>query len=256
MKKILAFFSAVAFLGSTTLAVSACGVSQGTKIDVVIKDAPEKAKETEDPLVDYVYNNKYNYSSANVNYLIGLAAQLVSDKIYNVKQTGTDWEEFYNYQIWQRESFTSFTYAPTLSGDEKAFSFRDSKGEEFVYQIRNNDASDDDNKLMAYWFIVSATQGGPPSRNNITIPRPSEFDHDTEIKTQTGWIHLALNIGVYQIDFNTEINFNFTRITDVNNQQVVLLDLTTFTKPFGDIDFSNPPYDKINNLTLSKPSTP
>ncbi|MBE4704146.1 hypothetical protein [Spiroplasma platyhelix] len=250
MKKILAFFSAVAFLGSTTLAVSACGVSKGDNIEVVIKEAPKKAENNQDPLTEYVYNNQYNYSGVNANYLIALAGQTATDKIYNFKQPGTEWEEFYSSEVWQRKSFSSFHYEPT--GSEDAFSFRGQGGQEFIVQLKNNDASDDTNKVMSYWFITSANPGDDPEKDNIVVPNSSEFNDDTKIITRSGWIHLFLVIGDFQIDFNAEINFNFTKITDVNNQPVVMLDITTFTKPLGDASFENPPYDRIANLALTK----
>lgn len=254
MKKLLAFFSAVTFLGSTTLAVSACGVPQGAKIETIIKTAPEKATEEQDPRTEYVYNNQYNYSSANVNYLLGVSANLASDKIRTEEQSGSMWEEFYQSDVWRYGSFSSIHYEVT---GENAFSFRDGSNNEFIYQIKNNDASVDENRLMTYWVIVSATPGGSPSKSNISMPSASEFEKDGKVITRTGWIHLFLWIGAYQIDFNAEINFNFTRITDKNNQQVVLFDLTSFSKPFGDIDFNKPPYDKISNLDISaKPAEP
>lgn len=261
MKKILAFFSAVAFLGSTTLAVSACGVSQGSKIDIVVLDAPKKAENDQDPHTNYVYNNQYNYSQGNVNYAIGVAGQLASDKIYNVRQsTGNPnlWDEFYSSQAWQRGSFHSFHYDPTVVGGPKeAFTFQDGSGNEFVVGLKNNDPSVDDNKSMMYWFITSPDAGGTPSRNNIAVPSVADFGEKTKL-TKSGWIHLYLIIGAYRIDFNVEINFNFTLVDVVGNNKFVMLDTTTFAKPLGELDFNNPPYDKVLNLEISNytPPTP
>lgn len=259
MKKILAFFSAVAFLGTTTLAVSACGVSQGSKIEVIVQDAPEKAENDQDPLTSYVYNNQYNYSQANVNYAIGVAGQLASDKIYNTRQSDGNanlWDEFYKSQAWQRGSFQSFNYDPEVAGDPKeAFTFRDGAGNEFVYSVRNNDPTDED-KVMMYWFITSETAGGEPSKNTISVPNPGDFEDGKTELTKSGWIHLYLIIGAYQIDFNIEINFNFTKVKAANGSEFVMLDTSTFTKPLGDIDFNNPPYDKVLNLEITAYTPP
>lgn len=254
MKKILALFSAVTFVAGSTLAVSACGVSKGTKIEIVIKTAPEKAEDSQDPLNEYVYNDKYTYSSGNVNYLIGLSAQIASDKIYNIKQQGADWEEFYNSNDWQRGNFASFHYEPT--GGENAFSFTGKNGQEFIYSLKNNDGSVDDNKLISYWFITSSAAGGTPTKENIVVPSPDDFEtQNKKIITNQGWIHLALKIGVFQIDFDAQINFDFTKITDVNQQPIVMLDFSTFAKPYGEIDFNNlePAYNKVVNLVVTKP---
>lgn len=260
MKKILAVFSAVAFLGSTTLVVSACGVSQGSKIDIVVKDAPKKAENDQNPLNSYVYNNQYNYSQANVNYAIGVAGQLASDKIYNFRQSNGNanlWDEFYKSQAWQRGSFHSFHYEPAISGDPKeAFTFRDSQNNEFVYSLKNSDPSLDENKLMMYWFITSKDAGGAPSKDNIIVPAPGDFEDGKTSLTKTGWIHLYLIIGAYKIDFNVEINFSFTKVKVVNNDYFVMLDTSTFAQPLGKIDFNNPPYDKVLNLEISNYTPP
>lgn len=259
MKKILAFLSAVTFLGSSTLAVSACGVSQGTKVEVVIKDAPTKAENNQDPLTDYVYNNQYTYIANNVSYFLALAAQLASDKIYEIKQTGDGWEDFYNSNAWRRNAFTSFHYEPTLSGEAKAFSYR-AQGGEFIVQINNGDASLDDNLIRTYWFITSANAGESPSSNNIIIPEIDDPEwEDQNTITRTGWVHLYLVLEDFKIDFDAEINFNFSKTRDKSGQSVVILNLTTFSQPFGKIDFENPPYEKIAGLAVSDyvpPETP
>lgn len=266
MKKILAFFSAIAFLGSGTLAVSACGVSKGQQIEIKTPNAPKKAKDGQDPLTEYVYNDKYYYSSNNTNYLIGLSAQLTSDKIYadsGKTFNSATWKEFYNSQEWQRGYFSSFGYDQTgaLPSGEHDFSFRANNDQDLIVQLKENDASVDNNKIRTYWFVTSPTAWNAsnpgdykPTKNNITIPDVADFTDKNKIITKTGYIHLYLLIGKFRIDFSAEINFDFTKVVDKNNQPLVMIDIDTFAKPFGTIDFNHPEktYDKvISNIDIS-----
>lgn len=265
MKKLIAFFSAITFLGTSTLAVSACGVSKGQEIKVEINNVPKKAEDGQDPLTDYVYNNTYNYNASYVIYLTALAAQLASDKIYydDGKTLNDDnWKQFYASTEWRTKSFSSFNYAD--SENSQGFSYQDSAGTDFIYQINKNDASVDANKLRMYWFITSATPWSAdssyqPTKNNITIPSIDDFKTDKEIIQKQGYVHFYLVMGNYQIDFSVQITFYFGKVIDKNKQPTVVLNLDTFSKPLGNIKFDDretAANDKIVNLTLSpKPAT-
>lgn len=265
MKKILAFFSALAIGATTGLSVSACGVSKGEEIKIKV-NAPKEDKEGKnDPLSEYVYNNKYNYINNYSTLLIAIAAQLATDKIYDDNQKTLNseiWKEFYSSQEWQRGYFSSFNYDQSayLPAAEHDFSFKANNNQDLIYQVRSNDASKDDNKLRIYWFVTSEqpwsndSKDYKPTKNNITIPNISDFDNEKKI-TKTGWIHLYLLIGNFRIDFSAEINFTFNKFVDGANIPVVLLDITTFSKPFGEINFNNKAetYNKVlRNLTVSK----
>lgn len=267
MKKILSFFSAITFFGTSTLAVSGCGISKGQKIEVKIANAPKEAKDGQDPLTEYVYNNKYYYSSKNINYVLVVAAQLTSDHIYddnNTTFTGPVWEKFYNSHEWQRGSYTSFNYDQTgaLPIGENDFSFKAANEQDFIYQVKNEDASVDDNRSRIYWFVTSVnpwsadnSSNYQPTKNNIKIPVVTDFTDEKKVIIQTGWIHLYLLIGKFRIDFSAQINFVFTKIVDKNQQPIVMLDVDTFNKPFGKIDFNNSKntYNKvISNITVSE----
>lgn len=267
MKRILAFFSAIAFFGTSTLAVSACGVSKGQEIEVKIANAPKEAKDGQDPLTEYVYNNKYYYSGKNINYVLAVAAQLTSDRIYddnNTTFTGSVWEKFYNSHEWQRGSYTSFNYDQTgaLPVGENDFSFKAANEQDFIYQVKDDDVSVDDNKSRIYWFVTSANSWSAdnsstyqPTKNNIKIPAVTDFTDEKKSITQTGWIHLYLLIGKFKVDFSAQINFVFTKAIDKNQQSIVMLDSDTFNKPFGTINFNKPEetYNKvINNITISE----
>lgn len=263
MKKLIAFFSAITFLGTSTLAVSACGVSKGQEIKVEINNAPKKAEDDQNPPNDYVYDKTYNYNSGSATYLTALAAQLASDKIYydEGKTLNDDnWKEFYHSIEWQEKSFSSFNYAD--SENERGFSYQDSNGNDFIYQINKNDGTVDTNKLRIYWFITSKeswsegtlSPNQQPTKNNITIPSLADFANDEDIIKKQGWVHFYLVIGNYQIDFSIQITFYFGKIIDKNNNSFVVLNLDTFSKPFGNIKFDDreaAANEKIVNLTLS-----
>lgn len=262
MKKLIAFFSAVTFLGSSVLAVSACGVSKGQIVKVEINNAPKKAENGQDPLIDYIYNDKYSYNSGSVVYLTALAAQLASDKIYydNEKTLNSDdWKELYRSTEWQEQSFSSFNYE--LAEGVEGFSFQANNDQDLIYQISNNDSTVDNNKLRIYWFITSAepwnsedSESFNPTKENITVPGLSEFD-DNNVITDTGWLHFYLKIGTFRIDFSIEINFIFNKVFDKNDIPVVVLNLDTFAKPFGDIKFDDreeAAKTKVVNLSVKK----
>ncbi|MGL5268149.1 MAG: hypothetical protein ACRC8P_00035 [Spiroplasma sp.] len=266
MKKILAFFSAIAFFGTSSLAVSACGISKGQKIEMNIANAPKEAKDGQDPLTEYVFNNKYYYNSNNINYILVLAAQLTSDRIYNDNQrtlNGPVWKKFYNSHEWQRGNFLSFNYdqSGTLPDKEQDFSFTGANEKDFI-QLKNNDASIDDNKLRIYWFVTSPEawssdkpENYKPTKNHIKVPAVTEFTDQKKTILQTGWIHLYLLIGEFRIDFSAQITFTFAKKIDKNSQSLVVLDLDTFNKPFGIINAKDPEktYNKvISNITISE----
>ncbi len=266
MKKLIAFFSAITFLGTSSLAVSACGVSKGQEIKVEINNAPKKAEDS-DPTNDYVYNSTYNYNAGSVIYLTALAAQLASDKIYydDGKTLNDDnWKEFYASTEWRAKSFSSFNYAD--SENSQGFSYQDSNSNDFIYQINKNDASVDANKLRMYWFITSATPWSAdtsssyqPTKKNITIPTDSEFKTDKDIVQRQGYVHFYLVMGNYQIDFSVQITFYFGKVIDKNKNSTVVLNLDTFSKPLGNIKFDDretAANEKIVNLTLSTKTAP
>lgn len=268
MKKLIAFFSAITFLGSSTLAVSACGVSKGHPINVEIKNAPTKAEKEQTPSPDnYLYNDTYVYNEVNAAYLPTLAAQLVSDKIYydNGKTLNDDdWKAFYHSTEWRKGYFSSFNYDD--SENNRGFSYQDSAGNDFIYQITNNDASVEANKVRIYWYLTSTAAWTPdtansyqPTKNNITMPALADFAKDTDIIKKQGWVHFWLGIGQYRIDFSVQITFSFGKITDKNKDSFVVLNLATFSKPLGDIKFddSEAAANEIigDNLYLSKSTT-
>lgn len=258
MKKLIAFFSAITFLGTSTLAVSACGVSKGQEVKVEINNAPKKSDDT-DPSNDYVYNNTYNYNTGSVLYLTALAAQLAADKIYyddGKTLNDDDWKAFYASTEWRTKSFSSFNYND--SEDSRGFSYQDSNNNDFIYQINKNDASVDTNKLRMYWFITSATPWTSdatyqPTKDNITIPTDSDFKTDKDIVQKQGYVHFYLVIGNYRIDFSVQITFYFGKVIDKNKQSTIVLNLDTFSKPLGNIKFDDheAATEKIINLTLT-----
>lgn len=264
MKKILAFLSSFIFIGSSVLVVSACGVSKGQEIPTEIKFAPTKAENNQDPLVDYVYNDQYVYSENTATYPLGVAAQLVSDKLYRDPNsfTGAVWKEFYNSQAWQRGYFSSINYDITDTGLTQAFAFEGADNKQFIINVNNNDLSEDKNIIRFYWFLTSANpwsssnpSGYQPSKNTIVVPDQSEFNDEVKTITKQGYIHIYLEIGTFRLDFSALLNFDFFKIVDRNDQPAVLLSANSFRKPFGDISFDNPEKTfaaAIKNLEISK----
>lgn len=249
MKKMFAFLAAVGFLGTGTLSVTACGVSQGQKIPTNV-NAPEKANQGQDPTNEYVYNDKYVYSQTNINLAIGVASQLAVQRIRDTSEGRTTdiWKEFYNSDEWKTGFFTSFNH-------DQHFSFKAKGGKNLIYYIKNNDFTDDNNKLRSYWFVTSSSAGETPLEDNIDIPATSEFDEKDNI-TRNGWIHIYLKIGKFRIDFDAQIKFVFSRVYDSKKERAeVILNNETFTKPFGTIDFNHPENvykERIDKINITK----
>lgn len=252
MRKIITLLSAIGLFSTSSLSVVACGTGNGKEITVNINEAPTQATNNQDPLKDYVYNDTYNYNSAEVSYVMAVSAQLMVDYIKDNKASltsdasyGTIWTQLFNSDAWINGNFSTFNYGQKDAKTE-GFTFHDSKGNDYFYNVKNNDASVDSNRLRIYWFKTD---------NDITVP--SFNDIKTNGKngelTKNGNINLIITIADFSISFNIKLDFDFSVSTYNNSMPLVILDSNTFNKPLGNVTFDNPKasFDRISVITIN-----
>lgn len=265
MRKIITFLSALSFFSTSTLSVVACGVGNGSEVEIV-KNAPELAKNNEDPLKDYVYNNSYAFDKNSVNGTIVLASQLAADKIKDdngATYTGNIWNDFYKSAGYTEGSYTKFALDNTgLPAGEHDFSYTGAAGQQlFYWAAKDDDAHLDQNKVRVYWFTGSSTAWSPgssntykPTKESLVVPSLNDFNDKTKQIVKQLYLHLYLLIPGFKIDFSAKIDITFQKTTDKNGLSFVSLDPATIEKPFGTInsDDPSPVYnDRISNVTVS-----
>lgn len=255
MRKIISLFSAVGLLATSTSTIVACGVGDGTQIKVNIMNEPKKQVSNEDPLKNYVYNDNYIFQKpAGIYAALAKYQQLAADKLRIDEKVLRETavipsvsDDFYNSKNYKSGHYDSFYYnywLGTTNNFTCPFSFADKNGDPIVGQLIDDDIKQ---PQFIYWFVTfsSAAQANtaPINKDSVTsilAPTIDEFTSDNPKIIRQGWIHLALTMGKFRIDFNIRIDFDFVLYSDKNNQKVVRMDPDTIRYPLGHVDFYHP----------------
>lgn len=255
MRKIISLFSAVGLLATSTSTIVACGASHDPQIKVNIMNEPKKQVSNEDPLKNYVYNDNYIFQKpAGICDALETYLQLAADKLRIDEKVlrataviPSVADDFYNSKNYKSGHYDSFDYNDwlgTTNNLTRPFSFADKNGDPIVGQLIDDDIKQ---PQFIYWFVTfsSAVQANtaPINKDSVTsilAPTIDEFTNDNQQIIRQGWIHLALTMGKFRIDFNIRIDFDFVLYSDKNNQKVVRMDPDTIRYPLGHVEFYHP----------------
>jgi len=243
MRKLITLLSAISFLTTSVASVTACGVGLGDIIRIDFGNEPTKATAGQDPITNYVYNDDYIYDMGAIKKalwpIFSLAVTKIKDKQATFVVINETWSSFYQSDGYKNGHYDSFKYNADKA-QTQPFSFKDQNNNNFLtWGLTDNDATKQ--RRYGYWFVTSAVAGGPITNNtSIVIPNPSEFTVDHKIICKEGWVHFALTMGVYQIDFNCRINIYFEKDLDKNNQEWIRVNGDTYDRPMGSIDYDHP----------------
>ena len=265
MRKLITLFSALSLFSSSVSTIVACGTGDGVKIKINFGNKP--SEKDGDPLVDYVYNKYYQYDTKHLYKPLTAFMQLAADKIKidrNTLEVTDAAKDFYNSNAYKSGNYESINYDPDKVIDEP-FSYKDANGSFLVFGLTDDDISKQ--QYYGYWYITfeTAAEAENPSKDaktSIVSPKITDFKDDKNKSiTKKGWIHLFFTMKdlntnkTFKIDFNIQIDINFSLYVDKNKKEIVVINISTVNRALGDVDFRNPEkviHERINNMTFSE----